>query len=525
MQSGGSGAPDSSHRTNGPYGKPHRVASSEARRRTMRTLLRGGRVIDPATGFDGTADVLVSDGKVVAVGPGLPASDDQVEIDVGGYIVGPGFIDLHSHVHSIAGQRLQAMDGVTTALDLEAGLMPVERAYAEAAAAGRPLHYGFSASWGSARAKVLAGIEPDANINSGLAVLGNPAWQRSSSRAELTAWLSLVEGELAAGALGVGVLLGYAPASDPAEFLALAKLAKQAEAPTYTHVRELVEIDPATPVDGTQEIAIVAAETGAAMHHCHVNSTSGRHVDRVLAALESARSAGSRVTVEAYPYGAGSTGIGAAFLSPERLKMKGLDPTRVLMLETGERIADEARLLQVRAEDPGAPCILEFLDEENPKDRDLLHRTLAFPDSIVASDAMPVYWHGAGNESTAWPLPPGGVTHPRTAGTFSKSLRLMVREAGVWTWLEAFRRCSYLPARVLDQVAPGARTKGRLNVGADADIVVLDPATITDTATYFDSTRPAIGVRHLFVAGTQVVRDGQLLADAYPGQPLRGEPR
>lgn len=121
----------------------------------MRTLLRGGRVIDPATGFDGTADVLVSDGEVIAVGPGLPTADDQVDIDVAGYIVGPGFIDLHSHVHSIAGQRLQAMDGVTTALDLEAGMMPVERAYAEAAAAGRPLHYGFSASWGSARAKVL----------------------------------------------------------------------------------------------------------------------------------------------------------------------------------------------------------------------------------------------------------------------------------------------------------------------------------------------------------------------------------
>jgi N-acyl-D-aspartate/D-glutamate deacylase len=491
----------------------------------MRTLLRGGRVVDPATGFDGTADVLVADGKVVAVGPGLPSAPGQVELDVAGYVVGPGFIDLHSHVHSIAGQRLQAMDGVTTALDLEAGMMPVERAYAEAAAAGRPLHYGFSASWGSARAKVLAGIEPDANIGSGLAVLGNPVWQRSSSKTELAAWLALLEGELAAGALGVGVLLGYAPASDPAEFLALARLAKQAEAPTYTHVRELVEVDPATPVDGSEEIAIAAAETGAAMHHCHGNSTSIQHVDRVLASLARSQSAGSRVTVEAYPYGAGSTAVGAAFISPERLKMKGLDPTRVILLETGERIADEGRLLQVRAETPAAPCILEFLDEQDPADRALLHKTLAYPDSIVASDAMPTYWADGSNETTQWPLPPGGSTHPRTAGTFSKSLRLMVRETGAWTWLEAFRRCSYLPARVLDEIAPGARTKGRLDVGADADLVVLDPDAITDTATYFDSTRPAVGVRHLFVAGTPVVRDGQLLTDAFPGQPLRGEPR
>ncbi|WP_037311597.1 amidohydrolase family protein [Amycolatopsis orientalis] len=491
----------------------------------MRTLLRGGRVIDPATGFDGTADVLVTDGVVTAVGEGLPSEAGDTEIDVAGLVVGPGFIDLHSHVHTIAGQRLQAMDGVTTALDLEAGLMPIERAYAEAAAAGRPLHYGFSASWGSARAQVLAGIEPDANIDSGLAVLGNLSWQRSSSPKELAAWLSLVEGELAAGALGVGVLLGYAPLTDPAEFVALARLAKEAGAPTYTHVRELVEVDPATPVDGSEEIAIVAAETGAAMHHCHVNSTSGHQIDRVLAALEASRSAGSRVTVEAYPYGAGSTGIGAAFLSPERLKMKGLSPSSVIMLETGERIADEGRLLQVRAEEPGAPCILEFLDEGNPRDLALLRQALAFPDAIVASDALPVYWNDGTSESTEWPLPPGGATHPRTAGTYAKTLRLMVRESKSWTWLEAFRRCSYLPARVLDEVAPGARTKGRLGVGADADIVVLDPDTITDTATYFDSTRPSVGVRHLFVSGVPVVTEGNLRTDAFPGKPLRGEPR
>src|SRR4051794_40813188 len=190
-------------------------------------LLRGGRVVDPATGTDSVRDVHVRAGAVAAVGPDLVADGAQV-IDATGLVVGPGFVDLHSHVHSVAGQRLQAMDGVTTALDLEAGLMPVERAYAEAAAAGRPLHYGFSASWGAARAQVLAGIEPDANIDSGLAVLGNPAWQRSSSPRELTAWLSLLDTELKGGALGIGVLMGYAPQTEPGEFLAVAHLAARA---------------------------------------------------------------------------------------------------------------------------------------------------------------------------------------------------------------------------------------------------------------------------------------------------------
>lgn len=101
----------------------------------------------------------------------------------------------------------------------------------------------------------------------------------------------------------------------------------------------------------------------------------------------------------------------------------------------------------------------------------------------------------------------------------------MVRESGAWDWPEAFRRCAHLPARVLDEAAPGARAKGHLGVGADADIVVLDPVAITDCATYFDPTRPSVGVRHLFVGGVPVVSAGELQVDALPGQPLRGEPR
>lgn len=138
---------------------------------------------------------------------------------------------------------------------------------------------------------------------------------------------------------------------------------------------------------------------------------------------------------------------------------------------------------------------------------------------------MPVYWTDGRTESTEWPLPPGGTTHPRTAGTFAKTLRLMVREAGAWSWLEAFRRCSYLPSRILDDVAPHARGKGHLGVGADADLVVLDPESITDTATYADPTRPSVGVRHLYVGGVPVVSEGNLDTGALPGRPLRGEPR
>jgi N-acyl-D-aspartate/D-glutamate deacylase len=489
------------------------------------TILRGGRVIDPESGTETVADVVVRGGRVDAISAVPILEADAEVVDVSGLVVGPGFVDLHSHVHSIAGQRLQAFDGVTTNLDLEAGLMPIERAYADAAAAGRVLNYGFSASWADARGQVLAGVVPTARFDRSTELLGNLDWQRTSSSTELAAWLGLLERELAAGALGIGVLMGYAPRSDPAEYLAVARLAAGAGAPTFTHVRELVEADPTTPIDGSSEVTNAAAETGAAMHHCHVNSTSRRHVDRVLGTLEQARAAGSRVTVEAYPYGMGSTSVGAFFLAPERLSAWGLTPSSIVLVGTGERIGDVRRLQEVRALDPGATCIVEFLDERDEGDRELLRRALAFPDAIVASDAMPLEWPDRRRDTREWPLPPGASTHPRTSGTFARSLRLMVLQHDLWDWPEAFRRCSYLPARVLDGVAPAMRAKGRLAPGADADLVVLDPGTLADHATATDPVRPSTGVRHLVVGGTFVIRDGQLDPDAYPGRAVRGAMR
>ncbi|MEQ6900835.1 amidohydrolase family protein [Nocardioides sp. YIM 152588] len=487
-------------------------------------ILRGGRVADPRTGTERVADVAVDGGTVVAVAPSVAAEGalaGATEVDVTGMVVGPGFVDLHSHVHSVAGQRLQALDGVTATLDLEAGLMPVEKAYARAAADGRLLHYGFSASWGDARAAAHLGLTPDADLHASLRMLGDPAWQRTSSAAERRTWLRLLESELEAGALGVGVLMGYAPRSDPEEFLDVARLAAATGTATFTHVREIVEADPTTPIDGSFEVTRAAAETGATMHHCHVNSTSRRHIDRVLGQLDAARAGGSRVTVEAYPYGAGSTAIGAFFLAPERLGAWGLTPSSISMVSTGERVASIERLAELRATDPGAVCVVRFLDEDDTEDAAMLQRALAFPDSIVASDAMHVEWPDGSTDSREWPLPAGGQTHPRTAGTFARSLRRMVVETGTWTWAEAFRRCSYLPAQVVAGFAPAARTKGWLGIGADADLVVIDPATISDRATYLDPTRPSVGVRHLLVDGTFVVRDGELDVDAFPGRPIR----
>jgi hypothetical protein len=315
--------------------------------------------------------------------------------------------------------------------------------------------------------------------------------------------------------------MGYAPGAEPAEYLAVAELAARAGAATFTHARDLVEARPDTKIDGAEEIVRAAEQTGAHMHYCHVNSTSGRHVERVLDLVQRCRTAGGRVSTEAYPYGSGATAIGAAFLAPDRLGERGMTPRSLTYLATGERVADSARLEQLRATDPGGLVILDFLDEDDPAGQATLRRSLTFDDAIIASDAMPLVWSSgtAAKPEPEWPLPPGLVTHPRTAGCFSRALRLW-RETGR-PLPDVISRCTLLPARVLEASTPAMRRKGRVRQGADADLVVLDPERVTDQATYAHSTRPSVGVRHLLVGGTFVIRDGSLLSEARPGRPIR----
>jgi cytosine/adenosine deaminase-related metal-dependent hydrolase len=501
-------------------------------------VLHGGRVIDPESGLDAVRDVAVAAGRIAAVGTGLTDRGGRGDVDVAGQVVTAGFIDLHSHVSDLGGLRLQAMDGVTTALELEAGVTPVAQAYRRAADEGRPINYGFAASWAMARMEAVGGLPPEASLGTFMARISDPAWQQPAEPMHVGALLARLAEDLADGALGIGVLLGYAPAASPAEYLSVAGLAAQAGVPTFTHARDLIEMVPATLADGADEIVRAAAETGAHMHYCHVNSTSQRHIDRVLGLVARAQAAGSRVTTEAYPYGSGMTGIGAAFLAPERLGERGLSPSSLTYAPTGERVASASRLRELRATDPGGLVIIDLLDEHDPADRALLMRSLTFPGAVVASDAMPVTWTVPPADPQAWPLPPAAITHPRTAGTFSRALRLLTRErsralsgegspsrGGQLSLGQALAKCSLEPARLLQDRVPALRSKGRLQPGGDADIVVFDPDAVTDRASYRHSTRPSDGIRHVLVNGAFVVRNGDLVADARPGRPVRAEPR
>jgi Amidohydrolase family len=493
-------------------------------------VLHGGRVIDPETGRDEIADVAISAGRITEIGEAIaPAA---VDLDVTGQVVTAGFIDLHSHTADIPGLRLRALDGVTTALELEAGVSPVAVAHRRAAAEGRPINYGFAASWALARMAAVAGIGLDGRLGTFLAHIATPAWQGHASPAQVSAILDRLSADLADGAIGIGLLVGYAPGTDPDEYLQVAALAAEAGVATFTHARDLIELAPEALIDGALEIVRAAGETGAQMHYCHINSTSLRHIDRVQDLVSRAQAAGSRVSTEAYPYGSGMTGIGAAFLAPERLHERDLRPTDLTYAPTGEQVASEDRLRELRAADPGGLAIVRHLNEDDPADLAVLMRSLTFPDAIVASDAMPLTWSGPVPDPMTWPLPDTVFTHPRTAGTFSRALRLLAADAGgpvgsggPLGLTETLRRSSLRPAQLLAPRVPAMRRKGRVQTGCDADLVVFDPATVTDRATYTRTTRPSAGISHVLVNGRFVVRDKEIVTAALPGQPIHATPR
>ena len=485
--------------------------------------LVGGRVIDPESGLDALTDVGVSGKQITHVGGLLPSA--RQTIDCTGLVVSPGFIDLHSHAQSLMGARLQALDGVTTAVDLECGVLSVRAWYDLMAAQGRPINYGYSASWATARAYAVlgAGLTTPGTHATGFAAFAalvrTPSWQRPIEDRELARVLEQLAQELDQGALGIGTLLGYLPDSGPDELLGIAGLAARSGTAAIVHTRSSARDGPTTALDAAMELVDAAERTGAHVHLCHVNSTSSSWMNEIVDAIENARIRGVRITTEAYPYERGSTVIGAAFLSPEELRREGRDPTSLIYAATGETIQDEARLRHLRARDPGGIVLTLTQDLADSHEAAHLDRALTIPGGAFASDAMPVAVPALLEDQ--WPPPTRALVHPRSAGCFSRVFGSLVRERGLLSLTDAVRRCTLVPADILAATAPAMRAKGRIRVGADADIVAFDPDVITDRATY-THLEASFGVQHLLVAGSAVVDMGELVLDALPGRAIVG---
>jgi N-acyl-D-glutamate deacylase len=487
------------------------------------TVITGGRIVDPASGMDAIGDVAVMDGRIAAVGTGLGGAERV--IDASGLVVAPGFIDLHAHGQSIPADRMQAFDGVTTTLDLEAGVLPVSSWYRKQADKGRVLNYGAAVNWAFARIGAMTG----SNAESSLEAFGNAMRDRRwienvASEAEVAGILDRLAHGLDEGGIGIGILNAYAPGAGVQELTAVCQLAAAQNVPTFTHVAFMSRIDPESAAEAYIRLIGYAGATGAHMHICHFNSSSKSDIARCVALIAKAQAQGLPITMEAYPYGTGSTVLAAAFFSdPEFEARNGTGYDSVQRVTDGRRFRDREELLAAQKEEPSTLVLWHVLDiENNQHHRDLLDMAVLYPGGAIASDAMP--WtlsDGKAYTGDAWPLPEDATSHPRSAGCFTRFIREWVRERRTISLIEGIRKCALIPAEILSASTPAMRNKGRLQAGADADIVVFDYEKLSDRATFTAMNRPSEGVRHLVVSGQPLIADGVLDLAARPGRPVR----
>nr|WP_120010704.1 amidohydrolase family protein [Pseudoroseomonas vastitatis] len=486
-------------------------------------VISGGRVVDPASGMDAVADVVVQDGRIAAIGTGL--GEAERVIDATGLVVAPGFIDLHAHGQSIPADRMQAFDGVTTTLDLEAGVMPVASWYRRQAEQGRVLNYGAAVNWAFARIGAMVGTNEESSLEAFGRAMRDRRWMDNiATDAEMDGILDRIALGLSEGGIGIGILNAYAPGAGVQELTAVCQLAAERKVPTFTHVAYMARIDPQSAAEAYIRLIGYAGATGAHMHICHFNSSSKTDIARCYELVRKAQSQGLPITVEAYPYGTGSTVLAAAFFSdPEFEARNGLGYDSVQRVTDGHRFRDRNELMAAQSDDPSQLVLWHVLDiEHNERHRELLDMAVLYPDGAIASDAMP--WSmpdGSTYTGEAWPLPEDATSHPRSAGCFTRFIRHWVRERQAVSLLEGIRKCSLIPAQILESSTPAMLGKGRLSAGADADVVVFDLETLTDRAEFTAMNRAAEGVRHLLVSGEPVIADGVLDLAARSGKPVR----
>lgn len=452
-------------------------------------VVRGGRVMDPETGLDAVRDVAIKDGRIAAIGDRLSGART---IDANGFVVAPGFIDLHSHGQDPENYRLKALDGVTTALELEIGVLDVPAFVKERA--GRALiHFGTTVSHPAARVATRGAPMPAGAI----VPAAGPATNERLSDDQFTRMAGMLERGLDAGALGIGMGLAYTPGATRLEVIRTFRIAAAHGVPIYVHVRSSGGIEPGSSIESISEVIGAAAATGAALHIVHINSSGLRDAVECFRLVEGARARGLDVTTEAYPYGAGMTAINSALFNPGWQERNSITYRDLQLVETGERLTKER--FDVLHASPEPRLVLLYLNPD-----DIVDAVIEHPLAIVASD---------GDVQN-------GKGHPRGAGTYARILARYVRERRTITLMDAIRKMSLMPAQRLERAAPAARRKGRVQEGADADLVVFDPRTVQDNATYDKGPLPSTGFRHVLVGGVSVVNDGRIVENVFPGHAI-----
>jgi N-acyl-D-aspartate/D-glutamate deacylase len=446
-------------------------------------VIANGRVMDPESGLDAVRNVGIRSGKVAAISGG--SLEGKQTIDARGLIVAPGFIDLHQHGQDAENYALKAADGVTTALELEVGVADVDRWYGEREGKAR-INFGASAGHIAVRMAVMH--DPGDLLPRG------DAAHRVATAAELEEISAMLDKGLKRGALAVGLGPAYTEAATNQEILGVFRVAAKYQASCHVHIR-----GSGTPLEGNfsgfEEVMAAAAITGAPLHIVHIQSTGGPNVIQELQMIAEARSHGMDVTTESYPYNKGMTSIQSAMFDHREDEPDSYFAS-LLWPATGEYLTKES-FMRYRKE--GGMVIVPGNSLEN------VHAATVSPLTMIASDGYVANGHG----------------HPRTSGTYALVLGRYVREEKALDLMTALRKMTLMPAQRLEKRAPIFKDKGRIRVGADADITVFDANRVIDKATYEKPLQHSEGIQFVFVNGIAVVKDGRLVEGVFPGRGAR----
>lgn len=445
-----------------------------------------GRVMDPESHLDAIRNVGISGGKIREISETELRGKET--IDASGLVVAPGFIDLHEHGQEPRNYQFQARDGVTTSLELEAGTNDVDKWYGERE---RKSLINFGVSVGHIPLRMSVMKDPGTFLPTG------DAAHRESTPEELKKIAEGIERGLRRGALAVGMGINYTAAATHDEILEVFRIAASAHASVHVHLRHGGLKEPTTGLMGLQEVIADAVATGAPLHVVHITSMGLRNTPTLIAVVKGARAHGVDVTTECYPYTAGSTALESAIFDEGWQEQQGITYKDIQWTKTGERLTAET-FAKYRKE--GGVVVIFSIPEEAAR------TAVSDPTVMIASDGMPLT---------------GMKVHPRGQATFARVLGHYVREEKALDLMTALRKMTLLPAERLEKRAPMFRDKGRIRVGADADMVVFDPQTVIDKATFDEPLQYSSGIPFVLVNGVAVVKNGQLVDGVLPGRAAR----
>lgn len=440
---------------------------------TADVVFTGGRVIDPETGFDRVANVAIVGGTIVEI------SDQPIEatrtIAIDANVLSPGFIDILSYEPNGYGEWWKVADGVTTNVGMHGVRVPATEFYDEWTTAGVPINFGGAVHNSEIRETLGLGRDEGADPTTILDISNQ------------------VEAEVRAGYLGIHVQPEYAPGVSPTELADMGAVAARLGVPLTVHARFSDNQLPGLQADAMTELVEVARTTGCHVHVEHLNSTGG--TGRMLEALgqiEDALSEGLRMTSCMYPYSFWATYLKSARFNDWQEKY-GISYDSLQVAGTNERL-NEATYAAAR--DANALTAAFAIPEAD------LDVGIQSPFMMIGSDAILERPHN---------------NHPRSTGCFARTISEFARTKGLVSLPQALAMMTIRPANLLSISSPQMLRKGRIQIGADADITVFDPLTIQDQSTIANPALESVGVGYVFVNGTEVRNPDGNVITALPG--------